>query len=232
MLCTELAIYGSTPQSLHAHALHCKSWLCPYCGERNRRRLIGLCIDGEPTTLLTLTTNPAYESDPIAAADNLYSAWQRLIRRLRRDYGRDRIAYIAIWERTQRGMPHLHILMRAPYIPQHRISAEMDAMISAPIVDIRKVTNTRQVARYVGKYVSKDPARWPGHNRFARSRNWRETATAKRNQWTPPEDILWEVVHLRLDHLADILRRSYRVVYDDEHDRLTAYVQTEPRDGP
>lgn len=207
MYCTELAILGATQNSLHARALKCKRWTCEDCRETNKRRLIGIAIDGEPTTLLTLTTNPRYEANPELAAHALMDAWQRLIRKLKREYGKEHISYLCIWERTARGMPHLHVLLRAPYIPQYRISKEMRAMIDAPIVDIRKVKSARMIANYVAKYVTKDPARFPGHNRFSRAHTWRDTETARRNQWTPPEEIMWEVVHMNAGNLGKWLSR-------------------------
>lgn len=208
MLCTDLALMGTSTTKLHCRPLKCKRWTCEDCGSINRRRLIGIAIDGEPTTLLTLTTNPNHEADPERAADKLMNAWQRLARQLRREYGKRSFSYLAIWERTQRGMPHLHILLRAPYIPQRRISAHMAQAIAAPIVDIRKVKSARMVANYVAKYVSKEAAKFDGHNRFSRSRNWQDTATAERNKWTPPEDILWEVVHLTPVQAAQYLTRA------------------------
>jgi hypothetical protein len=45
--------------------------------------------------------------------------------------------------------------MRAPYLPQKWLSAQMDELIAAPIVDIRRVGNAAHAARYVAKYVSK-----------------------------------------------------------------------------
>ena len=230
MYCTELAILGATTKNLHARALKCKRWTCEDCKETNKRRLIGIAIDGEPTTLLTLTTNPNREPDPELAAHGLMLAWQRLARKLKREYGKDSVSYLCIWERTQRGMPHLHILLRAPYIPQHSISAHMAEQIGAPIVDIRKVKSARMIANYVAKYVTKDPARFPGHNRFSRAHTWKDTATAERNKWTPPEDILWETVHMSLGQLGSWLSRWLDVTMSEDGNSLTAAAR-DPQGG-
>ncbi len=89
-----------------------------------------------------------------------------LIKRARRKFTKSPIEYLAVFEETKKGEPHLHILMRAPFIPQRWLSETMDELINAPIVDIRKVGAAKNAARYVAKYVGKGPKPFAALKRY------------------------------------------------------------------
>jgi hypothetical protein len=72
---------------------------------------------------------------------------------LRRKYGQPP-KFICILEFTQRGAPHLHILLDR-YIPQQWISKTWDRLGGGRIVFIKGVT-VRNVSRYLSKYLTKD----------------------------------------------------------------------------
>lgn len=90
-----------------------------------------------------------------------------------------RLPYMAFLERTEQGEPHLHILLRAPYIPQDWLSEQMHELIGAPIVDIRQVKSTRAAVFYVTKYVTKAPAQFGATKRYWISRGWEVNAPEK-----------------------------------------------------
>jgi len=125
---------------------------------------------GEPTRLLTLTVNPAYYTDPEERLRKLAWAWRTVVKRLRREHGRQAIEYLAIVEATKRGEPHLHILLRSPYLSHSYLSQCMSDLIHAPIVDIRRVRSAREVINYVAKYVTKKPAQFGTSKRYWQSR--------------------------------------------------------------
>lgn len=210
MLCGEHTLAAFDDRAMYAKRLRCKRWKCEDCVPDLRRRVMRLAADGEPTTLLTLTTNPAREPDPARAADLLLSAFNRLVRRLRKTYGRNAIEYLAVWETTQRGMPHLHILMRSPYIDQKSISRFMEEQIEAPIVDIRAVHGRKQAAAYVAKYLGKDPKCFGGHHHYMFSRHWLDPAAENEYERWCPDGLRWRKIPAPLDKI-----RQYQTYYYD-----------------
>jgi hypothetical protein len=72
---------------------------------------------------------------------------------LRRKYGQPP-KFICILEFTQRGTPHLHILLDR-YIPHQWISKTWDKLGGGRIVFIKRVT-AHNVSRYLSKYLTKD----------------------------------------------------------------------------
>lgn len=83
------------------------------------------------------------------------------------------LPYFAFIERTKRGEPHLHILLRCPFIPQAWISQQMRDLAGSPIVWIEKIENTAKAIAYVSKYVTKAPAQFGNKKRYWQSRNWK-----------------------------------------------------------
>jgi len=97
-------------------------------------------------------------------------AINRLFKRLRRRFPTHDLQYALVWEKTKKGWPHAHILLRAPYIPQPLVSALWQALTGAYIVDVRKVHNRQHAASYVTKYLTKNPEVPAGFRRFRTSR--------------------------------------------------------------
>lgn len=114
-------------------------------------------MDGNPSTFITLTVNPAHGQSPEGRARELVNAWRIVVKRARRKFTKAALEYLAVFEETKKGEPHLHIVCRAPYIPQPWLSEQMNELIEAPIVDIRRVGSKAGVAKYVAKYVAKGP---------------------------------------------------------------------------
>jgi len=150
--------------------LWCKRWDCEDCGPRKKAKFIRRALRGNPTSLLTLTVNPALYSARIDAFKAATVAIPHFIKRLRRRFPRYRVEYLLVWETTKAGWPHAHVLLRAPFIPQSLISRIWKELTGAPIVDIRAVRGQRDVARYLGKYLAKKPETPPGAKRFRTSR--------------------------------------------------------------
>lgn len=83
-----------------------------------------------------------------------------------------RLHYMAFIERTKRGEPHLHILLRCPFVPQDWISEQMQDMLGSPIVWIEVIKGTAAAVRYVTKYVGKAPAQFGTAKRYWVSAEW------------------------------------------------------------
>jgi len=123
-----------------------------------RNRLVWLIERSRPDKFMTLTANPRLYAEPNEAFRDLNAKFALLIKRLRRDTPDAEFEYLAVWERTQAGWPHLHVLLRAPFIPQRRLSAEWRSLTGAYIVDVRAVDSAPRAARYMAKYLTKGTA--------------------------------------------------------------------------
>lgn len=107
-------------------AFACGSWRCPSCGPTVARRtfarlakgVVGPEGGGWPWLLVCLTFRPSDWSGPWDAYDAACGLWMRLRKRVAWDVGRRMgaagrlpVRYIAVWERTARGWPHVHLLL-------------------------------------------------------------------------------------------------------------------------
>lgn len=167
--------------------LYCRKWSCEDCGSFQRKRLRRRLIAGQPDTFITLTTNPTLHLTPSAAFLNATKAVNLLMKVIRRHYPKRRIEYALVWEKTKKGYPHAHILLRAPFIPQAFLSRAWERLSGAPIVDIRRVRTQGEAAAYVSKYLAKDPAVPAGYRRYRTSRQY--SAPPPKGQLTALLDI-------------------------------------------
>lgn len=115
---------------------------------------------------MTLTVNPAHHSHPDEAFKAASLAINRLVKVIRRHWPNRRLEYGLVWEKTKKGWPHAHLLIRAPWIPQSFLSRTWERLSGAKIVDIRIVRTEGQAAAYVSKYLTKQPAVPPGYRRY------------------------------------------------------------------
>lgn len=210
------AIEGTT-----AITLWCRSWTCHDCAPFRIASLKKMAMDGNPTTFITLTVNPQSGETPTARAQALSNAWKIVVKRARRKWLKAPLEYMAVFEETKRGEPHLHILCRAPFIPQHWLSDQMNELIAAPIVDIRKVGHVKNAARYVAKYVGKGPKAFASLKRYWQSKNY---APAARKASLEPEQWAnqWRVWKEPLVFIRDILAQwGASVEWINEHEIFT-----------
>jgi hypothetical protein len=103
-----------------------------------------------------------------------YKALSRLCKSLRRrGYT---FEYLAVPERHKNGRYHLHILQRGSFVPQRELSmlaerAGMGRYVWITNIDVGDSMNS--VAKYLVKYMTKDPEAFPkGVNRYAQSRGF------------------------------------------------------------
>ena len=106
---------------------------------------------------------------PGNAACALVKAWRNIRQQAKRELGVDKIPFMAVFEKTKRGWPHLHILCRSPFISQKWISEKCAKYLNSPVVFIERIKSAARTARYVAKYCSKDPQIWDGVKRYWRS---------------------------------------------------------------
>lgn len=152
--------------------LRCRRWHCPHCGPFLKEHLIRRIASEDVNALLTLTCNPASFSSPEAAYPALTTAINRLFKRVRRLVSPAPVEYLLVWEVTQKGWPHAHVILRAPFIHQRWLSQAWQELTGAFIVDIRGIHAHRKAMEYVAKYLAKDPIVPKGYKRYRCSRHF------------------------------------------------------------
>jgi len=163
--------------------LRCKSWNCADCSKMRRSKLIAEAMEGKPDRFITLTVNPNWYDSPEDRARRLVAAWRRVRRRYLEISGNRTLEFLAVFELTKRGEPHLHIVARGSFISQKWLSDQMKAEMGAPVVDVRSVKGSREVAKYVSKYISKRNIRIGTLKRYWRSIKYlAQSAAAKRRE--------------------------------------------------
>lgn len=214
-----------------AITLWCRSWTCTDCAPFRVAALKRMAMDGQPTSFITLTVNPGTGQSRDDRARELSNAWKLVVKRARRKFRKAPLEYLAVFEETKRGEPHLHILCRAPFIPQKWLSDAMDELISAPIVDIRRVGHVKNAARYVAKYVGKGPKAFAALKRYWQSKGYNLNADAIKPKGEKP-DSGWRVWKEPLVYLMDVFRHQWRDPEWISDYEIFAPNGRRPREGP
>ena len=115
----------------------------------------------------------------VAEARRQGDALALLFGRIRRRFPAHKIAYFAVREATVRGWPHIHVALRAPYIPWEWLTETWQKLTGSPGVDIRAIYKAGNAAKYLAKYIGKDPHRFGTTKRYWHSRNWFDVAPEK-----------------------------------------------------
>ena len=219
---------------LIAVPLRCKMWECEACGPRRKRKLVAEVLSGSPLTFITLPTRFIANADPDQQAVNMSHAFQTLVKRLRRRKQTPEFEYVAIFEQTKKGWPHLHILTRTPYIPKHWLSKNWNELTGSYIVDVRKITDPTIAARYVAKYVGKAPHHFQGTKRYRFSMKYRPPSPG--DQATEPQEKLdWQILPVNLLAVKEAWSTLKHELHTETPTLLSAqpanYVQLNPFNG-
>ncbi len=228
MLCSEASMVNSGWDGVQAVLLRCRSWGCPNCYESRRKQLMALARSGDPNTFITLTVNPAFGSSPFDRARRLADAWRVIVRLVKAKYELKELEYFCVFEATLKGEPHLHILCRVKWISQKWLSEQMEALMMAPIVDIRRVRDKGKLAYYVSKYCGKEPHRFSTCKRYWTTRGYELT---KFEPEPPPgrwhND--WQLLKVHISQLADEWRdQGFEVT--ETRNRVLGWRQGPPDD--
>lgn len=229
MLCSETISVNQNANEGCASLLKCRRWSCEKCLPDLRKEVIRKALRGKPTAMVTLTCNPSRYETPDEAARDLKRALVLLRRHMKEKRGIDRLPFIVVFERTKNGWPHMHLLVRAKYIPQRWISGEMARLIGAPIVDIRRIRGTKEAASYVAKYIGKEPYAFEGSKRWWRSHNYELEKPEKVERvrygfdYRREAGTIPEYVQQLIETGAIIIERNRRFVHWKEALPLDAY---------
>ncbi len=228
MLCREWVLVKCQGGVLTAEPLKCRCWSCEYCQPLRCARLKRQAYLGRPDSFLTLTVNPARGVGPDDRARGLARAWRLLRLRAIRHYGYKKLPFLAVFEKTKRGEPHLHILLRCKWLDQKWLSAQMEDLIGAPIVDIRRVVGAAKIINYIAKYIGKEPSAFVGTKRYWSSRDW-ELPDPREEEAPPWEDPTFRVEKMdMLSYIEGALHRGFIVseVVEEVH-----YLRYAPQDA-
>jgi len=169
MICSEWCLVKRESAGLKVVPLRCHCWHCDECRPGRTARLVFEAKAGQPTIFITLTSRTRPDQTAGEAARALAHAWRKVRAEYLRHHGKRSLDFLAVFEATKRGWPHLHIVARCKWIDQAWLSARMDWLIGSPIVDVRKIKNATTLAHYVSKYIGKNPHRFEGVKRYWRS---------------------------------------------------------------
>lgn len=172
MLCTDLTLVNVQPDLVRVMPLKCRCWTCDLCQPMRKAQLVAQALNGQPNTFITLTSNPHVGKTPEFRARLLVKAWRKIRREACKKYGYKSLPFMAVFEATEAGEPHLHILAYVKWLDQSWLSARMRRHANAPIVDIRRIQDQGRAAHYVAKYVGKEPHHFKGTKRYWCSLDW------------------------------------------------------------
>jgi len=118
-------------------------------GKMFQRSMSGIRLGGT-LKLVTLTTS----LESWDAGKDIQASFRALVMRLRR---RGLCSgYVKVREYTRAGLPHLHVILRGPWLPVSWLSRVWAEIHLSPIVDIRAVRGSVGAASYLAKYMGKD----------------------------------------------------------------------------
>jgi len=169
MFCEEWSLVKYENPTTTITPLRCKCWTCELCRPMRKARLVREARAGEPDLFWTLTTHRLPGRCPHQAARALVSAWRTVRAEYIKKNGAGSLPFIAVFEETRSGWPHLHLVGRCRWLDQRWLSRRMKALIGAPVVDVRRANGVQRVVAYITKYIGKNPSRFVGTKRYWRS---------------------------------------------------------------
>lgn len=172
MYCGEATLVNPAIGSGRAVTLFCKCWACQHCVAGCRRRLRGLFLAGEPDMFITLTWDTKLPGNPAQAARVMVRGWRKLRRRIARHLGIEPPPFYLVIEQTRKGYPHVHILLRMPFLWRGWLKRNWREITGSYIVDIRRLHSQRHAASYLSKYLAKVRQRFDGCNRHWGSQDY------------------------------------------------------------
>lgn len=170
--CNECVAVKDETVAKTAVSLACRSWHCDQCAPKRKKQLIAEAMGGAPCTFLTLTFRVRAGITPDEAAPMLSRAWRIIRKRLMRKYHWKRLPFLAVMEKTKRGWPHIHLLLRSRFIPWKLLSKWMAELCDSPNVLIEKIDNKKRAAGYCAKYCSKAAEKFPTAKRYWQSQDY------------------------------------------------------------
>lgn len=221
----------------------CKSWYCQYCADLNRKRWMAVLLNhvfdsrvgGVNWSWFTLTANSnAHASeDTQASLRNISQSWGKLMKRLRRKYGK--FEYCRVYEKHKSGHYHLHCMAgfwwddlvarnkgkKSEYSDSRWLKATAKKLGMGYMTHAANIEGDKagQVVSYVVKYMTKiedcDRESWGRVRRIQTSRGIHYV--------TPSADTWQMKSSLYLPDLAQSLTEHYEIILLNEDSRILSF---------
>ena len=125
----------------------------------------------------------------------------------------EKLPYLAVFEATKNGWPHLHIIARVPWMSQKWLSAQMGEIMSSPVCWIKRVADDGRIVHYISKYVGKESEKFGSCKRYWCTTNWEQpdgdAADDAEDEYTS-----YEVEMLSLDFVvSEWIAEGYECVF-------------------
>lgn len=211
-LCTPDVAVNAQPGEGTVHAIRCKRWSCPECAKVNRKRVMMKARDGHPTAMLTLTVSHKNYDDFGEAARDLKRGLVALRKRIARAYPGERLPFIAVFEKHKSGWPHLHLLIRARFLPIKRLKEMWEGITGSWNVSITAIKSNAGAMAYVAKYLGKDLSKFEGCKRWWRSHDYDQVEKDEKEGAQPRQN--WS----RWEASLPALRSAFRALGAEVHD--------------
>jgi hypothetical protein len=172
MLCGSQSLVKHSDGRVQIKPAPCGCWSCDTCGPKRRARVEMEIEAGCPDALLTLTLRRLPGGSPDDARKRLGLYIPALFRRVRRLTGH-RFEWYVVVEKHQSGWPHVHIALRGwTYFAHSRLKALWRSVTGdSDHVHIKRIPS-RQLKRYLAKYLGKDLHRFGTAKRYWRSKGY------------------------------------------------------------
>jgi hypothetical protein len=200
--------------------MFCKRWSCPVCGPRKAWRMqqdiAEAAKEHNLDRLMTLTLDPKKVKGP--PLKHLNDSWAKLRMAFKRKF-KQSVSFIAVNEYHKSGMPHKHVLVDH-YIHQAWLSNKWQKLGGGKIVDIRKITDIDNMAKYVGKYLGKDVLieAPKGSRRVSTSQNIKLNDKVSEGNWSVDE--------AEVDQVFEAQKESVENEVRDKNNRLVSFERT------
>lgn len=171
-ICSTNTLVNGTNVHGEIISLRCKRWQCEHCNPLNRYQVMQAAKRGMPNLFVTLTVPPhKYDSYDDQARD-MRRGLVLLRRHIEKRFRVKNIPFIVVFEKHKSGAPHMHLLMRGPYMHQRVLLALWRNIMGSGGVNIKFIRNTAKVLFYITKYIGKDLAKFEGCKRYWKSQNY------------------------------------------------------------
>ncbi len=203
MFCGDASLVNHGESKIRVMILRCRCWSCDMCLPLRRGGLIRDVVDGEPTKFLTLSTRWTAGGDPVTEAQRQTLWLAALFRRMRKAWPSKDFAYYVVREGTKRDWPHLHIAMRNIYVSSGWISRTWQEITGSDNIKIKRIYGSKGAAKYLAKYIGKNPMRFGTTKRYWSSKNWLDPRPERKprdDDWNTK----WWIVHVRWMELAEL----------------------------
>lgn len=213
MFCAEWCLVKHQNPQIEVIPLRCKCWHCDECRPMRAAGVVRDANAGKPNLFVTLTSRRRPGRSPDAAARALARAWRQVRAEYLKIHGKHSLPFLAVFEATKKGWPHIHIVARCKWLDQKKLSKRMGQLIGAPVVGVERIKHKSHIAYYVTKYIGKNPHRFTGVKRYWRSLDYFFPVEPVRPEDDDPWDY-WDIVRFTWrTEVARLERQGYTAVY-------------------